>query len=392
VRLGVIFEAVEPRRRTFDNAYLTRIKRTVDLLGRHGIYSLLDFHQDLYAERFQGEGFPAWAIEDDGLPALPKGGFPGNYFGMPALEHAFDNFWANNNGLQDAYADAWGHVAARFAKDRYVLGYDLMNEPWPGTPWATCANPTGCRSFDAKLSGLYARAIRAIRGQDRRHLVFYEPNVLFNSGAPTNVRDTGDRRAAMSFHDYCLGGGEQACKPLDDRVFANADQHARSAGDALLLTEFGATDDATTLTEMADRADSFMIGWQEWHYCPCADPTTTGPGTQQALVVDPAKPPRGANVETAKLALLARPHPEAIAGTPTLIRSDPASHRFTLRYTTRRPSGRGRVGRRAVTRIVVPRLQYPHGYRVRVRGGRVRSRRNARILRVSARRRQRVSP
>ena len=40
-----------------------------------------------------------------------------------------------------------------------------------------------------------------------------------------------------------------------------------------------------------------------------------GRGAQQALVLDPAKPPRGANVERAKLALLARPHPEAIAGT-----------------------------------------------------------------------------
>jgi hypothetical protein len=67
---------------------------------------------------------------------------------------------------------------------------------------------------------------------------------------------------------------------------------------------------------MADRADRFMIGWQEWHYCPRADPTTTGPGAQQALVLDPAKPPRGGNVERAKLARLARPHPEAIAGTP----------------------------------------------------------------------------
>ena len=48
----------------------------------------------------------------------------------------------------------------------------------------------------------------------------------------------------MSFHDHCLGGGKQACTPVDDRVFANADAHAATTGDALPLTEFGATTDA----------------------------------------------------------------------------------------------------------------------------------------------------
>ena len=37
---------------------------------------LLDFHQDLFHERFQGEGAPDWAVQDDGLPAEPQLGFP----------------------------------------------------------------------------------------------------------------------------------------------------------------------------------------------------------------------------------------------------------------------------------------------------------------------------
>ena len=32
----------------------------------------------------------SWAVIDDGLPAEPKLGFPGNYLGMPALQRAFD--------------------------------------------------------------------------------------------------------------------------------------------------------------------------------------------------------------------------------------------------------------------------------------------------------------
>ena len=37
----------------------------------HGIFNQLDFHQDLYNERFRG-GWPDWAVLDDGLPAAPR--------------------------------------------------------------------------------------------------------------------------------------------------------------------------------------------------------------------------------------------------------------------------------------------------------------------------------
>ena len=133
VRLGVIYKGVEPQPRQYDDAYLARIEATQQVLADHGIFSLVDFHQDMYNERFQGEGFPDWAVDDDGLPAQPQLGFPYNYLAQPATIRAFDNFWANKTvrgrGLLDAYAQAWRHTAAGFATAPYVMGYDLMNEP-----------------------------------------------------------------------------------------------------------------------------------------------------------------------------------------------------------------------------------------------------------------------
>src|SRR5947209_12311501 len=67
VRVGVIWKAVEPLPGVYDEQYLRRIGRTVATLSRHHILSLLDFHQDQYNERFQGEGFPDWSVQDDGL-------------------------------------------------------------------------------------------------------------------------------------------------------------------------------------------------------------------------------------------------------------------------------------------------------------------------------------
>jgi endoglycosylceramidase len=385
VRLGIIYKALEPKPGVYDDGYLDRIAGTVDTLARHGIVSLLDFHQDLYNERFQGEGWPDWAVLDDGLPAEPQAGFPDNYVGMPALQRAFDHFFNNDPadpatpeiGLGDRYAAAWAHVAQRFRDVDGVLGYDLMNEPWPGTEWQDCVNPGGCPVADQRLAEFTQRTLKAIREVDETTLVFYEPYVLFNFGSGTTLPGFGDQHTAMSFHDYCLSAGSSdsyaGCDTADDLVFQHATERTRSTGDPTLMTEFGATGAEDVLTAMVQRADRNMIGWQEWHYCGCEDPTTSGPGDKQAIVLDPAREPAGDNLKTATLDLLSRPHPRAIAGTPSSFGYDAATKTFTLAYVTSRAGGGDGFGPDSVTEIPTPLRAYPHGYAVAVTGGTIRS-------------------
>jgi endoglycosylceramidase len=202
VRVGVLWEALEPQPGVYDDAYLDRIAATVDVLRRHGIVSLLDFHQDLYNEKFLGEGFPAWSVQDDGLPNPPIA-FPAGYETNPAVQRAFENFSADKPGpggigLQERYAAAWAHVAKRFRGNRAVLGYEIMNEPFPGSDYATCASP-GCPASDAQLTGLEHKVDRAIRSVDARTLVFYEPYVTFNFGYPDGVGALGDRTMYWSY-------------------------------------------------------------------------------------------------------------------------------------------------------------------------------------------------
>jgi endoglycosylceramidase len=392
VRVGVIWKAVEPSPGSYDDAYLAHIAETVDTLARHGIVSLLDFHQDLYNERFQGEGAPDWAVQDDGLPN-PALGFPGNYLGNPALQHALDHFFNNDPGpggvgLQDRFAAAWAHVAQRFRSDTGVLGYEILNEPFPGTTWAVCANTVGCPIFDAKLTALNRRVDAAIRRVDPRTLVWYEPNTLFNDGAGTQLGPIGDAHAGFAFHDYCLSQGSNGsytgCATFDDMVFANALAHAASSGDALLETEWGATDDAPTLDAMVQRADSNMVGWLEWAYTGGDITSAAGSGSTQSLVIDPSKAPVGANVKTAKLRILARPYPQLVSGTPESWGFDAASSTFTLRYRVARAAGGGSFAPFAESDISVPGVEYPAGYAANVRGGTVLSATNADPLRVAA--------
>ena len=383
VRLGLIWKSVEPSPGEYDDAYLASVRETTELLAAEGIWTLLDFHQDMYNERFQGEGAPDWAVLDDGLPAEPKLGFPYNYLAMPALNRAFDHFLDNDKGpggvgLQDRYAQAWRHVAEFFQATPGVMGFDLFNELWPGTLWTTCI-PLGCPALDAKLSAFSQRAADTIRTVDQQTVVYYEPFVLMNSGAKTYVKVTGND-LGFSFHDYCqfeplaaagLGLEAPPCDVFDGLVWSNMEEHVTARQVTPLLTEFGATDNLPTIRTMVDRAAKHRTGWQYWHYCACDDPTTTGPGDKQALVRDPQQPPTGSNVLTEKLLALAVPHPTAVAGTPTAYAFDRATGDFTLTYSTSKAAGGGRFRAGSQTTIAVPDIHYPAGYTVSVTGAKV---------------------
>jgi endoglycosylceramidase len=388
VRVGVIWKAVEPQPGVFDDGYLAHIAATVKTLASHGILSLLDFHQDMYNERFQGEGAPDWAVQDGGLPN-PKLGFPGNYTANPALEHALDQFFTNAAGpsgrrLQAWFATAWAHVASRFRGNRSVLGYELLNEPFPGTAWEQCINPSGCPAFDAELAALYHRVAAAIRLVDPRTLIWYEPNVMFNNGVATHVGGLGDPSAGFAFHDYCLTEphtGASGCSTFDDMVFANALAHVGQTHEALMMTEFGSTTDVPYLQDMLQRADRDMVPWLEWSYCACRSPTDTG---EPGIVADPHKPPAGSNLIIGTLRALVEPYPQVVAGTPSSWSFDPATRTFNLKYSTARASGRRRFGAGSLSEIVAPELVYGGRYGVRATGAAIVSRRGAGVLVLAA--------
>jgi endoglycosylceramidase len=391
VRLGMFYAGVEPNPGSYDGSYLDNYEGTHALLDERGLFTLFDMHQDQFTLRYQGRGLPDWAAVDNGLPNTQQG-FPGGYFSNPALNRAYDNFWGNANGpdgqpLQGHYGEGWRRVAARFAGARHVLGYDIFNEPWPGTPWPTCANPAGCPpgGFDqTALTGFSTRTIQAIRHADSRHLAFYEPNLQFDVGAATGHGSVGDPNAGFSFHNYCLGAAPGLpkipdpaglCEIGEQLVFDNAEAHTESTGAALLMTEFGDVDDPAVIRRMLTLADRNMVGWTYWSYFRSA-------GGQ--LILDPSQPPSGGNLRQGMLDLVVRPYPEVTAGTPKLFRFDPEEHEFELEYSTGRAGGGGRFDPGAVSEVSVPERQYPTGYDVEVEGAEATSPPGAPVLTLSS--------
>lgn len=385
VRIGTLFTGVMPERGMIDAAYLERWDRVVRLLASRGIYILLDFHQDLYNERYQGEGFPGWATYDDGVPHPVSFGFPGNYF-SPACSRAFDNFWANHENLWDHYRDAWKAVAARWRGQEYLMGYDLINEPWPGSDVYTCMNPAGCPVHDdQELQAMQEHVRRGIREVDPSNIVWLEPNVIFNSGAQTSLgvlTPITDASLGFSWHKYCLPAAllhaqdvtdVPGCETYHQLVSDNAEATVERLRAASLITEFGASDDLADLEQVTRQADAALTGWQYWHYKEWQDPTTeSGESGGQGLFRDDSDL---SSIKTEKLKILERTYPQATAGIPLELNFDPATGDFSYRY---RPRAAG-----APTEIHVPvALHYPAGYTVEVSGARVASAPGATRLRL----------
>jgi endoglycosylceramidase len=378
VRVGVIYAAVEPNPGQYDDAYLDSIAATVQLLQAAGIYALLDFHQDAFSAVFSGEGFPAWAVLTDDLPVAPITAFPAAYATDPSLQRAYDNFWANapgpgGVGLQDRYAAAWAHVASRFRDVPGVVGYDIFNEPFPGSRWEACAGPRGCPDLDATvLDPFIQRVVRAIRAVDDRHLIWYEPWVLFDGGAETHVGPFADPRLGMSFHDY---------QPRDAfrLPLANAERQTQRTGDALLMTEFGATDSPAVILEVLAAADAAMMSRIYWAYSnrtpfPVeAASAGVASAAQQGLVLDPSQPLVPGNVFEAKWDAFVRPYPRAVAGIPRHWHYDPKTRQFTLAYIPTRAYGADRHHPTAETEVFLPPRHYPGCYRAAAQGARVAS-------------------
>lgn len=356
VRLGVVFGFLMPQPGVIDHAYLDSIARTVRILGNHGLYVLLDFHQDGWGPATHGNGMPEWATITDGLPN-PPAPFPLYYVENPALQRAFDNFWADRAGpdgvpLQQHYAEAMQTVAARFASSNNVLGYEAMNEPWPGTDFSSCL--TGCADLEhTLLAPFYARVTASVRAVDDRHPVFVEPFVLFNFGeAATTLPGTGSPNA-LSTHAYALAPEGNAAV-MDHSVDA-----ATRDGAPLLVTEWGATTDTAAIATTTDQFDARLVPWLYWSY--------------NGLVVKNSRQPLVAgNVNFTVLDALTRPYPTVVNGTPTSLQYDAGTQTLDFRYVADRPDGRGAPPGLS-TVIAAPQRDYPSGYSVTATGARVTS-------------------
>lgn len=141
IRLAVQWANIEPAPGEYSESYLASIDGIFRLAEKYGVYILLDMHQDLYSGFGGvggGDGAPGWACLTGGVKPKPyKFVWAEAYVFGKWVHNCFDAFWNNTpvqgRGLQDRYADLWRMMARRYAGSPALFGYDLLNEPAPGS-------------------------------------------------------------------------------------------------------------------------------------------------------------------------------------------------------------------------------------------------------------------
>jgi endoglycosylceramidase len=352
VRLIVHWSRLEPERGRFDDGYLAQIRQAVGWARRHGIYVVLDMHQDAWGKyiaspndetcapgfsRQQGwDGAPAWATLTDGFPTCR--------FQIrevaPAVGQAWQSFYLDRDGIQAELVKTWAYLARAFAAEPGVAGYDLLNEPNTGY---------GPGVEDATALGLfYRRAIDAIRAAERSarggfpHIAFFEPSVIWSAAAadttppPPLVEDPSTVFAPHLYAESISLDGALGANVLTvEQGFQLADAAARQYGTTVWSGEWGwfgdpASDEAK-IARYARQEDAHLWGgaWWDWKQS-CGDPHMFGDGdsTEPGSVSPslnrfrcPGNEPLGIPATTRRI--LARPYLRFAPGRIAGMTSDP---------------------------------------------------------------------
>ena len=343
IRLGVMWAAVEPAPGEYDGDYLDWVRSQMDLIHEHGMAVLLDAHQDLYSQAF-GDGAPAWATLSSGEFAETDL-WSDAYLTSPALHEALDNFWANapgpgGIGLQDRFAVMWAHVAGALGDHPGLLGYDLLNEPAPGSAapqtfgylLGAFAQVTG-QDFDAVMAdftdpeakfaqlgrledeavhrqvgdavhGLVAefetaavapfmQKVRdAIREVDGGTLIAREHSYFANMGVASGQPPLEDHAWVYSPHGYDLTVDTPAISMSSNTragtIFARHKETQDRLGVPVIVGEFGALGLGANVTDhgrfLVELFDSYGWSWTYW----CWEPGFAG--SEAAVLLRRSRP------------------------------------------------------------------------------------------------------
>ena len=219
VRLVIQWKGVAPYSHAKANGeYLEAVRIIVEELFKLGIYSFIDFHQDLASEKYGGDGFPDWAIRFPPSPPayvrpVMQWSTRYSWFSVPfplsaRVRQTLWSFWRNKtrNGrrrfaVQDMLVDSVCATAEAFKNVKGILGYEPFNEP----------HPVSYRKdvFEREhLGPFYTKVIDRIAAIDPESPVFIEPRVDWTvCKRPSRIRTFlpgtfPGKKTVFSFHYY----------------------------------------------------------------------------------------------------------------------------------------------------------------------------------------------
>ena len=348
LRVPFTWEAVEPEPGVLDEAFLVRYDKLLDAAWARGMRSVVDFHQDVYAAVYCGDGFPAWTIQ--GPVPEPHHDCPDwftGYLTNPDVKAAFDHFWADDTGVQTMFASMWDKMAARHANRPGVIGFEVINEPGWGTADTSVWGPS-------VLAPFYSRMAERIQAAAPGALVFFDTTgIEAGAGETSLVRPEGEGLVfAPHYYDFkaLIGAGGDP----DSVAFFLAKW--ASVGEAwdvpVLLGEFGIDHDREDATAYIaahfDALDALGMHGTYWEYSDAQEAwndeslSVMNHGEEVLPVVEG----------------FMRPYPRALAGSDARVSYEHVSRELSLTYA---PAA-------GITEVAVPVRLYPNGASVSLTG------------------------
>ncbi len=228
-----MWAGVQPEEGQVNQTYVNILKSIVQDYGKLGIYTILDMHQDVLwqAGSNQDQGYwgvPKWIKDKLDQPSRL---FPWPFTGTPwawecgylteEVSRGFGQFFKNVNGVADDFANFWQIMAQQFKNEDFVLGYELINEPFAGDIYEAFSVALPGLAGSRNLAPLYEKAAAKIREIDTETLIFYEPvtwgyfsPLQDNELANTLLTDILDNLGFFSISEAVT----QVCGPMDPNV------------------------------------------------------------------------------------------------------------------------------------------------------------------------------
>jgi endoglycosylceramidase len=272
VRFGTTWASIEHDRETYDDDYIDQMVQQLDELKRFGIGAVIDMHQDTWGGELGSDGAPSWA--DPQCNTAPDADFDqatGVWmaeYASPAVNAAWSNFWNDGYGdadlhctgaIQTDFVEMWGHLASRLAGHPAVIGYDILNEPWPSAP------PGAFEQLH--LMPMYRRVAGAIRRHDPASPIFFGPP-LYSPAAPTVAIEPPEPNSVFAPHIYTetmfTGGALSTGARSDEIALVKDMEDAERMGVPLWIGEWGAIHDPTYVTQVYDLFDRHRVGSAFW--------------------------------------------------------------------------------------------------------------------------------
>jgi endoglycosylceramidase len=362
VRLTIFWEAIEPEPGVYDQRYLDRMEEMVDEASKRGIYVLLDMHQDQYSRCLKGDGAPYWALPENVDPQ-DNSGISGSfwfssYFISSDVRTSFSNFFKSDY-LKGHYYNSWKEVAKRVNDNPYVLGYDIMNEPFGGE----IPNDKG-QFENGFLRPFYCEAISAIREVDPDAVGFVEPSIidLYKS----RLSSFESNRLVYAPHIYRSISWRALLSPNNKGMSFNAlaDLQQEKADDLempLFIGEFGVPWDTNPIWGRDRQVNEAMAAMEgrfisNAYWDLSVENGSTWNGEDYSLIDDEGRP-RGLEVNV-------RPYVRRLGGWPIHQSFNPDSKEYSLVFDGSRDN--------APTILYIPEtVHYPEGFTACISDGSV---------------------